>query len=200
MTEVVDEREGTVVCVDCGLVLSQYYVSQANTNFCGGNFMVEEIKEVLERLNFPQFFSDDIFNNIKLAKKENTKKKSLVPYFVYKTLNELGFPVSIKDISAVSGVSENDIYNMQESEQSLILSPVSLLEKYCKLLGLNDFKTYSLIKETLPTTDTGHNPLTVIASTIYKYCKKTGLKYSMKQIASTVGISSVSIQRYIKKC
>ena len=200
MTEVVDEREGTVVCIDCGLVLSQYYVSQANTNFCGGNFMVEEIKEVLERLNLPQFFSEDIFNKIKLSKKENTKKKSLVPYFVYKTLNELGFPVSIKDISAVSGVSENDIYNMQESEQSLILSPVSLLEKYCKLLGLNDFKTYSLIKETLPTTDTGHNPLTVIASTIYKYCKKTGLKYSMKQIASTVGISSVSIQRYIKKC
>ena len=200
MNEVVDEREGTVVCVDCGLVLSQYYVSQANTNFCGGNFMVEEIKEVLERLNLPQFFSEDIFNKIKLSKKENTKKKSLVPYFVYKTLNELGFPVSIKDISAVSGVSENDIYNMQESEQSLILSPVSLLEKYCKLLGLNDFKTYSLIKETLPTTDTGHNPLTVIASTIYKYCKKTGLKYSMKQIASTVGISSVSIQRYIKKC
>ena len=200
MNEVVDEREGTVVCVDCGLVLSQYYVSQANTNFCGGNFMVEEIKEVLERLNLPQFFSEDIFNKIKLSKKENTKKKSLVPYFVYKTLNELGFPVSIKDISAVSGVSENDIYNMQESEKSLILSPFSLLEKYCKLLGLNDFKTYSLIKETLPTTDTGHNPLTVIASTIYKYCKKTGLKYSMKQIASTVGISSVSIQRYIKKC
>ena len=200
MNEVVDEREGTVVCVDCGLVLSQYYVSQANTNFCGGNFMVEEIKEVLERLNLPQFFSEDIFNKIKLSKKENTKKKSLVPYFVYKTLSELGFPVSIKDISAVSGVSENDIYNMQESEKSLILSPFSLLEKYCKLLGLNDFKTYSLIKETLPTTDTGHNPLTVIASTIYKYCKKTGLKYSMKQIASTVGISSVSIQRYIKKC
>jgi hypothetical protein len=35
---------------------------------------------------------------------------------------------------------------------------------------------------------------------IYKYCKANGLKYSMKQIASTIGISSVSIQRYIKKC
>lgn len=200
MNEVVDEREGDVVCMDCGLVLSQYYVTQANTSFSGGNFLVEEIKEFLERLHFPQMFSEDVLRNIKLAKKENTKKRSLVPYFVYKTLNELGFPISIKDISAVSGVSENDIYNIQESNQSLTLSPYALLEKYCKLLGLNDFKTYSVIKETLPTTDTGHNPLTVIASTIYKHCKENGLKYSMKQIASTVGISSVSIQRYIKKC
>jgi transcription initiation factor TFIIIB Brf1 subunit/transcription initiation factor TFIIB len=200
LNEVVDEREGTVICVDCGLVLSQYFIPQTNTNFCGGTFLVEEIKEVLERLHFPQSFSEDIFKNIKIAKKENTKKKCLVPYFVYKTLNELGFPVSIKDISAVSGVSENDIYSMQESEQSLVLSPFALLEKYCIILGLSDYKTYSVIKETLPTVDTGHNPLTVIASTIYKYCKANGLKYSMKQIASTIGISSVSIQRYIKKC
>ena len=128
------------------------------------------------------------------------KKKFLIPYFVYKTLSEIGFPVSIKDISAVSGISENDIYSMQESEQSLILNPFSLLEKYCKLLGLSDYKTYSVIKENLPTIDTGHNPLTVIASTIYKYCKENSIKYSMKQIASTIGISSVSIQRYIKKC
>jgi transcription initiation factor TFIIIB Brf1 subunit/transcription initiation factor TFIIB len=200
MNEVVDEREGTVICTDCGLVLSHYFMPQTNNSFCGGTFMVEEIKEVLERLNFPQCFCDDIYTNIKSSKKENTRKKFLVPYFVYKTLNELGFPVSIKDISAVTGVSENDIYSMQESEQSLILSPFSLLEKYCKLLGLNDFKTYSVIKETLPSTETGHNPLTIIASTIYKYCKENGLKFSMKQIASTVGISSVSIQRYIKKC
>jgi len=200
MNEVVDEREGTIICVDCGLVLSNFFFPQPTINFCGSTSVKEEIKELLERLNLPQCFSEDIYNNIQSSKKENMKKKFLIPYFVYKTLSEIGFPVSIKDISAVSGISENDIYSMQESEQSLILNPFSLLEKYCKLLGLSDYKTYSVIKENLPTIDTGHNPLTVIASTIYKYCKENSIKYSMKQIASTIGISSVSIQRYIKKC
>jgi transcription initiation factor TFIIIB Brf1 subunit/transcription initiation factor TFIIB len=200
LNELVDEREGTIICSDCGLVLSNFFFPQPTINFCGSTNMMEEIKEILERLHLPQCFSEDIYNSIQSSKKDNLKKNCIIPYFVYKTLSEIGFPVSIKDISAVSGMSENRIYDMQETEQAMILDPITLLEKYCKLLGLNDFKTYSVIKEKLPTIDTGHNPLTVIASTIYIYCKEKGLKYSMKQIASTVGISSVSIQRYIKKC
>jgi transcription initiation factor TFIIIB Brf1 subunit/transcription initiation factor TFIIB len=161
---------------------------------------LEEIKELLERLNLPQIFAHDIYENLmKLSPKNNSKTKKLIPYFVYKTLNEIGCPVSIKDISSVSGISENDLYDMQQSE-TLVLNPHALLEKYCKLLGLSDFKIYSVIKEKMPIIDTGHNPLTIIASLIYKYCKENNLKYSMKEIASTVGISSVSIQRYIKKC
>lgn len=196
-------REGTIICSDCGLVISNFYLSQPqpqHINIPGFSSVQEEINELLERLNLPQCFSEDIYNNLQISNKINSRKKGLIPYFVYKTLNEIGFPVSIKDISAVSGISENNIYSMQESEKTLILSPYSLLEKYCKKLGINDFKTYSLIKENLPTIDTGHNPLTVIASTIYKYSKENGLKYSMKQIASSIGISSVSIQRFIKKC
>lgn len=203
MNEIVDEREGTIICSDCGLVISNFYLSQPqpqHINIPGFSSVQEEISELLERLNLPQCFSEDIYNNLQNSKKVNSRKKGLIPYFVYKTLSEIGFPVSIKDISAVSGISENNIYSMQESEKTLILNPYSLLEKYCKKLGINDFKTYSLIKENLPTIDTGHNPLTIIASTIYKYCKENGLKYSMKQIASSIGISSVSIQRYIKKC
>jgi transcription initiation factor TFIIIB Brf1 subunit/transcription initiation factor TFIIB len=205
LNEIVDEREGTIICYDCGLVISSVYFSQPQPQQTFINSGVysgvhDEIKEFLERLHLPQCFSDDIYNNLQISNKINSRKKGLIPYFVYKTLNEIGFPISIKDISAVSGMTENDIYSMQEDEKSLILNPYSLLEKYCKILGLNDFKTYSVIKENLPTIETGHNPLTVIASTIYKYCKQNGLKFSMKHIASTVGISSVSIQRYIRKC
>ncbi len=161
---------------------------------------IDEIKEFLERLNLPQCFAEDIYNNFKLGSREKMNRKCAIPYFVYKTLDEMGFPVSIKDISAISGLSENDIYSMQESEKTFCLNASTLLEKYCKLLGINDFKTYSLIKEQLPKNDTGHNPLTVIASTIYKHCKENGLKFSMKEIAKTVGISAVSIQRFLKKC
>ena len=144
-------------------------------------------------------FSCQIFENYKQIVKKRKNHKNLLSYTIYQTLNEIGYPISIKDISAVTGVSENLIYDMQNNAQSIILEPNSLLEKYCKILGL-DFKSYSVIKELLPQISTGHNPLTVIASNIYKYCKENNLKYSMKDIASTVGISPISIQRYLKKC
>jgi transcription initiation factor TFIIIB Brf1 subunit/transcription initiation factor TFIIB len=87
---------------------------------------------------------------------------------------------------------------MQEENKSIILEPTKVLEKYCNFLKL-DFKTYSLIKNNLPKENlTGHNPLTIIAATIYVYCKKNNIKLSMKKIALTVNISCVSIQRYIK--
>lgn len=202
LNEITDEREGIIVCTDCGLVLENYFCLQPHMKFSGFSNEMEEIKEFLERLNLPHSFAEDIYSNLQTRLNNGKfKKNCIIPYCVYKTLSEIGFPVSIKDISSVSGVSENFLYDMQESEKSVVLDPHSLLEKYCKLLGLNDFKTYSVIKEKLPTVDTGHNPLTIIASTIYKYCKENKLKYSMKHIASTIGISSVSIQRYIKqKC
>ncbi|EFX63186.1 hypothetical protein DAPPUDRAFT_119445 [Daphnia pulex] len=62
-------------------------------------------------------------------------RKCAIPYFVYKTLDEMGFPVSIKDISAISGLSENDIYSMQESEKTFCLNASTLLEKYCRGFG-----------------------------------------------------------------
>ena len=201
LNERTDEREGTIVCIDCGLVLSSYFFPEPTFQYIKYCHEMDEIKEYLERLNLPECFCKDIFHNFEMyLQKQNCKKKHLIPYCVYKTLNEIGFPVSIKDISAVSGVSENVIYDMQESENSIILDPTTLLEKYCKLLSLTDYQTFTLIKEKLPENNTGHNPLTIIASTIYTYCKKNNLKYSMRDIAKTVGISPVSIQRYIKKC
>ena len=45
------------------------------------------------------------------------------------------------------------------------------LEKYCKVLGLPK-DSYSVIKGTFKINRTGHNPITILGTTIYKYCKK----------------------------
>jgi transcription initiation factor TFIIIB Brf1 subunit/transcription initiation factor TFIIB len=208
LNEVVDDREGTIICIDCGLVLSNSlfhedrYLYSSSSNFSSNfstNSDLEDIKELLERLNLPESFSSVIFENYRKVIKARKYSKYLLPFTIYQTLNEIGFPISIKNISAVSGISENLIYDMQHSEESIILNPESLLEKYCKIFEF-DYKTYSLIKERLPKVNTGHNPLTIVASTIYKYCKDNSIKYSMKDIANTVNISPISIQRYLKKC
>ena len=199
---ITDEHEGSIICIDCGLVISDNLYIENCFKFQGSDVTcndIEEIKELLERLNFPTSFALDIYKNVQKGLELKKVKKYLIPFTVYQTLNEMGYPISIKDIVAVSGISENYIYDMQNNEDSIILNHMLLLEKYCTLLGF-DFKTYSVIKELLPNLNTGHNPLTVIASVIYKYCKENKLKYSMKFIASTVGISSVSIQRFLKRC
>jgi transcription initiation factor TFIIIB Brf1 subunit/transcription initiation factor TFIIB len=104
----------------------------------------------------------------------------------------------MKDISAITGLKNNSIYSMQEKDKVIILKPNEMLEKYCKYLNL-DFKAYSVIKEKISTSlQSGHNPLTIIGANIYVYCKEKKLNYSMKKIASTLNISCISIQRYIK--
>jgi len=197
---ITDFHEGTNVCTMCGLVLcDNVYIENSFEIKYSSCHEIEEIKEVLERLNFPTSLAYDIFDNLKKSLKSEQSKKYLIPFVIYQTLNKLGYSISIKDVASVSGITENSIYDMQNNEDSIIIDHIILLEKYCTILGF-DYKTYSVIKELLPVLNTGHNPLTLIASTIYKYCKDQKLKYSMKHIASIVGISSVSIQRFLKKC
>ena len=195
--KVTDEREGQIVCVDCGLVLTDKIFLEYN-QFSNDehNNLSNKVKDILEKLNLPYCFVSDIVRKYLSLQ----HKKFLLEYVVYLTLHESGFPISIKDISSVTGISHSRIYDLQENDQSICLRPQDLLEKYCTLLQL-DYKTYSLIKkELIPEIQTGHNPLTVIAATIYTFSKKNKLKLSMKQIANVVKISSVSIQRYIKTC
>jgi transcription initiation factor TFIIIB Brf1 subunit/transcription initiation factor TFIIB len=197
---VIDEKEGSVICTDCGLVIEEklfkfYEPSQGENK----SFLEEEVNEILTKLGLPDVFSKSIVKNLENENVEKRTKKGFLEYVIYKTLNENSIPISIKEISSVSGISDTNIYNMQENNKSLILEPCELLEKYCSYLGLN-YKTYSLIKKELPSQNiSGHNPLTIIAATIYQYCKNNSIKLSMKKIANTVKISCVSIQRYLKQ-
>lgn len=188
-----DFKEGICVCTDCGLVLEDKLFSNYNQQE-KKEYSTEknDVLELLHRANLPESYSDCILDSLK-----NKRKKNL-PYVMYKTLNSNGCNISMKDISAITGLKNNSIYSMQEKDKVIILKPNEMLEKYCKYLNL-DFKAYSVIKEKISTSlQSGHNPLTIIGANIYVYCKEKKLNYSMKKIASTLNISCISIQRYIK--
>jgi transcription initiation factor TFIIIB Brf1 subunit/transcription initiation factor TFIIB len=203
INSVIDEREGSIVCTSCGLVLDEKIFNFNNSNLSyqedGQNVCFKnEVKEILSKLQLPEVYTNRILENFKNEISQKRNKKELLPYVIYKTLNENGIPISIKDISSTSGFTDISIYDMQESNKSLIVQPEDLLEKYCSYLGF-DYKTYTLVKKLLPQQNiSGHNPLTIIAATIYKYCKLNNIKISMKKISLTVKISCVSIQRYLK--
>jgi|LakMenE01Jun11ns_1017340.scaffolds.fasta_scaffold00735_3 transcription initiation factor TFIIIB Brf1 subunit/transcription initiation factor TFIIB len=198
-----DTREGCSVCTDCGLVLEDkiFLPSYDETYFhppfqtFENNQTKQEITELLHRINLPNTYSTQISKNC-LKKKYKTKS---IPFVLYQTLNENGCPISLKEISAVSGLTNSEIYKHQDNNDAIILRPEEMLEKYCTILKLN-FKEYSVIKENIKgSLKTGHNNLTIIGANIYLYGKQNNLKLSIKLIAKTLNISCISIQRYIKK-
>lgn len=196
-----DEREGSCVCINCGLVLeSQLFLPGFNEIKYEKKITDikeieknEQIRELLHRINLPDFLSAQI------SRKCEGKSKKKIPFYMYQTLNENGCPISMKEVSAVSGFTNSDIYKHQENNNVIILKPELMLEKYCKILDLN-FSAYSVIKEKmLSVSMSGHSPLTIIGSNIYLYTKNNNLKIPMKKIAKTINISCISIQRYLKK-
>lgn len=191
--QVIDDHEGTYVCLDCAKVIDNVFVpifedkekiseecmlNDLNTN--------DVSNEIAHRLNIPNF--------IKTNEKKNVKSISNV----YIHANKNNFTVTLKEMSAVSGFSCKQIGKEIKNTVTVLDIP-TLLEKYCKLLEI-DYKTYTVIKDNIYKHEqTGHNPLTVVASHIYFHMKSVKKKLSMKNICDVVGISSISIQRYIKK-
>lgn len=193
LNKVIDEHEGTLVCISCGLVVDDQLLINYDKNYSDektnqDNFESDSFKEYLSRLNL----SESALNSFNQSK---TKNLSSIASNLYITINQSS-SVSLKEILSVTGANEKQIVK-QTRGHTTILKKEILLEKYCNQLEL-DFKIYTLIKELLEKLKiTGHNPLTLIASCIYFTCKKLKLKLSMKKISNTVGISCISIQRFL---
>ena len=200
LNEITDYVEGAIVCTDCGLVLSSVFLN----NYCNTeieikikNNQCDYILEILSRLQMPDFFKNIIYKNLLCIDLKYRKNENAIAYVIYKTLNDENCGITIKDISAVTGYTEAQIYNFQSSNECVILNPLNQVEKFCRLLQLPK-NSYSVIKENIPTISTGHNPTTVLGAAIYIYCKSINFNVSIVKIAQTLNISFISIQRYLK--
>ena len=150
--QVIDDHEGTYICLDCAKVLDNVYISSFEYN----NFDLESngvdtqenviSSEISHRLNIPNLNIKDEKNNIKSVSK------------LYLNANKNNFTVTLKEMSAVSGFSSKQIGKEIKNTVN-ILDISTLLEKYCKLLSL-DYKSYSVIKENITKYEkTENNPL-----------------------------------------
>lgn len=116
---------------------------------------------------------------------------------LYKNINNES-AITLKEVTSATGVSSK-LLNIATKGSITIVDKEILLEKYCSQLEI-EFKHYTVIKELLQKQNiSGHNPLTIISSCIYTYCKDKKLKISMKKISDCTGISCISIQRFVKK-
>lgn len=198
LVEILDERNGDIICSLCGLVLDRFYVGSITEDYDSCDTL-EWIIDLLDKLQLPQVFSKDIFNKFQPHDEKgmpDKTRKSMLCYYAYLVLNDNKIPVSIKDISACSGISTDDIYKHQQSVVFLDFN--ELINKYCSILEI-PYQDCNVIKSNFPELLSGHNPLTVIGANIYTYCKEKKIKKTLKEISDKIGISSVSIQRYLKQ-
>jgi transcription initiation factor TFIIIB Brf1 subunit/transcription initiation factor TFIIB len=195
LNQILDTKEGNYCCLDCGLVLSPYYI-QDNiiTKSEETNYWREEIKNYLDRIHIPQTFSNMIYEYF--DKNYYSKNNKNMMCSIYKILNENGITITLNEISGTSHISSKEIVKVQKDNVKLTKEEIA--EKYCKFLNLS-FAIVSVIKEEIKKSNlSGHTPTTIVAAIIYKITKQEGKGISMKEISKLMNVSCISIQRYIK--
>jgi len=200
--EITDLHEGTIVCVDCGIVKDVFYVNNEKSQYLQSNNYLGQVENILEYLHLPQQFSERVILNLQdlgnkkkfnISKQKNYDIKKVVSE-IYNTVNSEDSCILLKDILNLTQLSTKQI----KSKNISLLNIDQTLEKYTKRFNLN-FQNCSLIKEEiLKYNNTGFQPLTVVGGVIYSHLKNIKLKKPMKYIAEVLGISAISIQRFIK--
>jgi transcription initiation factor TFIIIB Brf1 subunit/transcription initiation factor TFIIB len=201
--EIIDSHEGTIICTDCGVVKDPYYLCDYKNN--DSNIAINssgQVENILEQLNVPQQFNEIIninLNSTNYKSNSHPQKKThqinKVISEIYNTLNQDTSNILLKDIMNLSRLSTKQI----KCKDVSIVNIEQILEKYTKRFNIN-YKNCTVIKEEyLKYINTGFQPLTIIGGIIYKHLKEINSRRSMKYIAELLGISSISIQRFIKK-
>ena len=191
-----DYCEGNVVCYSCGLVTSPLFLNQINSvsHVNQETNILSDIQHLLDKIHVPICYGNQIESYY--CKNFTTKSKTSLVFAIYKVLNDLEIPISMKEISNVSSVDKKCLNRVQHENQFINFDSNAIVEKYCVMLGLN-FKTITLIKNKINSLPiSGHNPNSILASVIYQICKEQKIKISIKHIAEITSVSCISIQRY----
>jgi hypothetical protein len=197
--EVIDQHEGSIICINCGIVKDVVYESK---NCIAPSFLQEKnysaqsklsyIDNILDKLNFSDYYQECLNKDIPLKKRQNLK---LVTSKIYQKINADQTVLPLKTLLNISGLSPKHV----KSNKVHVLKVTDLVEKYVKMLGFN-YATCTVIKEKVKQigTNNGYQPLSIIGGVIYLHFQEKQHKIPMKIIASHLGISAISIQRFIK--
>lgn len=206
--EVTDPHEGTIICMSCGIVKDVIY---ENVNILKDHEMVKDplcqVGNFIEQLHLPEEFSKLINDNLSKVKNRNSEidvnvgnqRKRLfstkkLATEIYNTVNSNNSNLLLKDVMNFSQLSTHQI----KSKDILLVNLSEILERYTKKFNI-EYKSYTVIKDKVEEfKNTGFQPLTIIGGVIYLHFLKNKKKISMRKISEILGISSISIQRFLK--
>ena len=203
---VIDEREGTEVCIRCGLVVSnQLMLPQSNflkkpiiTNKCIYHQFIMESCHKMFIIDEHAEKSYMCFNKLSSKICDKTiDKYAIASYSIYHTLKSLNSQRSLKTVSEYTGISMKMLWIV---ERHLIAKPKPtkavnfLISKY-RHLGLSEKDLSFLIKLSEHNVDRSFSPNSLSATYVIMYCKFQGIKMKLSTVSTIFQVSSMSIYR-----
>jgi len=107
LREVIDEHEGSIICVDCGLVKDRHFTDNISRNSTWQNRHLSTTKclssVILDKMNFPESYANLIEKNLSDAGKNKQNLKT-VALEIYEKIIEESDTLALKTLMNISGL------------------------------------------------------------------------------------------------
>ena len=218
-----DVRSGTTVCTTCALVLTPtlfvgldipYPTITVNPVINNTYPSVDQwLNQTCENLNIPTKRCIEAMDLRKktIQKLECTRKisratlKHELAASLFRVLKCSETPLTLCEISSSAGVSVRSISNAYKTlfdHEYVHLKPSDTISRYCAKLRIDRKKAVELqkkMKNCKIDEIQCHHSATVAASSIYVLVKQQSLNVTLKQICDVIGLSAISISRFINR-
>jgi transcription initiation factor TFIIIB Brf1 subunit/transcription initiation factor TFIIB len=205
-----DVVEGTCVCTDCGLVLSQLYFDNYQFENEKSDFyeILLFLKDVCGNACMPEnivCYAHTYFQKLKkdtYIKEKKFNDKILASYALYETLSRHKIPYTANEIEYFTGTPCKMLWKVENCLHftEMLNNPQDFVDRYCSSLEL-DFYSTKIIKGIVGNMyGLGDiRPSSVVAAVIYLYCKELGFPMSMKTVCEACFVSTGNMYKIIRR-
>lgn len=176
-----------------------------------GNDVYEFLHKIIQRLHLYESIKMKVIDMYHDLSNEfsfrSCTQNELIAFCVYMVLRLENVPRSLKEIVAVSDISEKRLWKLEKNyskiekclESPKILAPEHILHTYFLYLEMQ----YSDLKKMLQMLKSidvpiSYNPTTIAGGIFYLHSKNIGKKCTLKNIASLIHTTPMSIYRFVK--
>jgi transcription initiation factor TFIIIB Brf1 subunit/transcription initiation factor TFIIB len=208
-----DEKEGTCVCTECGLVLEQLmfhsavskgewseshkfydvllFLKDVCANACLPEYVISYAYSYFEKLKVDPKINPHIYNN-----------NTVAAYALYETLSRHEIPLMVNEVEYFTGIPAQKIFNLEGCLyfSDTLNNPQDFVERYCVLMGNLTYYDIKIIKGIAGNMyGMGDiRPNTIVAALIYLYSKEVNIKQDMKTICEICCVSSGNVYKIIR--
>lgn len=213
-----DDREGSCVCLQCGLVLEAIYQQpwrqeeRDSSEVFSSSGQSDQIKTFLLDVAAHAEISACIveytytyFKKIKRQLENHTPKfteRVLASYALYETLSRNKFSRTVQEISFFTTCSLSKLWAVESALnlKETLNHPLDYVERFCSLLDIK-YHEMKIIRGIVGNMFGwgGIRPQCVVAVVIHLYCKETKNKLPLLRICEVCDVSSTNIYAIIRK-
>ena len=202
---IIDQHEGSIVCIQCGIVLHMHFLYPIHENRHFMDKLTSNSKTFLydccDRMHLPTSILEIIQKKFSCLRDNPAFQKvddmQLIAYSIYFTLKDQGIGRNIEYIAYNTGITSKQLWKCESLDPN---SPIpitieSLLTPVYTLFNLSkqDYDKITEISEHFQ--DQHFSPITMTSTLVYLYCKARKIPITVKKVNSVFNVSSMSINR-----